>query len=219
MIVPKQGYKRQYAFGGTGIFDSIGNIIKGIVTSKAGKDLAKFALDSAKNITKTTASDIGNRLVKKVLTPKSKSIISKHTKALNPTDAVKINNLVNFTRVNNEEYNTVSINIENAIIEIEKEDYQIMDMSKTKFGYKKANIKINNEDFINKLKSWETEINDYLKSEVGTGPITILYSNRIYPKVSFMIGQEKEERHIKINGVWINEQNKPFVQLYYVHHS
>ena len=94
MIVPKQGYKRQYAFGGTGIFDSIGNIIKGIVTSKAGKDLAKFALDSAKNITKTTASDIGNRLVKKVLTPKSKSIISKHTRALNPNDAVKINNLV-----------------------------------------------------------------------------------------------------------------------------
>ena len=94
MIVPKQGYKRQYAFGGTGIFDSIGNIIKGIVTSKAGKNLAKFALDSAKNITKTTASDFGNRLVKKVLTPKSKSIINKHTKTLNPSDAVKINNLV-----------------------------------------------------------------------------------------------------------------------------
>ena len=95
MIVPKQGYKRQYAFGGTGIFDTIGNIIKGVVTNQAGKDLAKFALDSAKNITKTTASDIGNRLVKKALTPKSKSIISKHTKASNPDDAVKINELVN----------------------------------------------------------------------------------------------------------------------------
>ena len=94
MIVPKQGYKRQYAFGGTGIFDSIGNIIKGVVTSQAGKDLAKFTLDSAKNIAKTTASDVGNKLVKKVLTPKSKNIISKHTKALNPNDAVKINNLV-----------------------------------------------------------------------------------------------------------------------------
>ena len=94
MIVPKQGYKRQYTFGGTGIFDSIGNIIKGVVTSQAGKDLAKFTLDSAKNIAKTTASDVGNRLVKKVLTPKSKSIISKHTKALNQNDAVKINNLV-----------------------------------------------------------------------------------------------------------------------------
>ena len=70
MIVPKQGYKRQYAFGGTGIFDTIGNIIKGVVTSQAGKDLAKFALDSSKNIAKTTASDIGNRLVKKSINSK-----------------------------------------------------------------------------------------------------------------------------------------------------
>ena len=94
MIVPKQGYKRQYAFGGTGIFDTIGNIIKGVVTSQVGKDLAKFALDSSKNIVKMTASDIGNRLVKKVLTPKSKSIITKHTRALKPEEAVKINELV-----------------------------------------------------------------------------------------------------------------------------
>ena len=94
MIVPKQGYKRKYAFGGTGIFDTIGNIIKGIVTSQAAKDLTKTALDASKNIVKTTASDVGNRLVKKVLTPKSKSIINKHTKALNPNDAAKINELV-----------------------------------------------------------------------------------------------------------------------------
>ena len=94
MIVPKQGYRRQYAFGGTGIFDTIGNIVKGIVTSQAAKDLTKTALDASKNIVKTTASDVGNRLIKKVLTPKSKSIISKHTKTLNPNDAVKINELV-----------------------------------------------------------------------------------------------------------------------------
>ena len=94
MIVPKHGYKRQYAFGGTGIFDTIGNIVKGVVTSQAGKNLAEFALDTSKNIAKTTATDVGNRLVKKVLTPKSKNIISKHTKALNPNDAVKINELI-----------------------------------------------------------------------------------------------------------------------------
>ena len=94
MIVSKQGYKQKYAFGGTGIFDTIGNIIKGVVTSQIGKDLANFALDSSKNIVKTTATDVGNRLVKKVLTPKSKSIINKHTKALNQNDAVKINELV-----------------------------------------------------------------------------------------------------------------------------
>ena len=94
MIVPKQGYRRQYAFGGTGIFDTIGNIVKGIVTSQAAKDLTKTALDASKNIVKTTASDVGNRLIKKALTPKSKNIISKHTKTLNPNDAAKINELV-----------------------------------------------------------------------------------------------------------------------------
>ena len=124
-----------------------------------------------------------------------------------------------FTRVNNEKYNTVSINIENAFIEIKKNDYQIMDRSKTKFGYIQAKIKINNDDLINKLKSLETEINEYLKNEVGTNAVTILYGGWIYPKVSTLIGQEKKEHHIEIKSVWINENNKPFVQLYYIHNT
>ena len=128
-----------------------------------------------------------------------------------------MNNL-KFTRVNNEQYNTVSINIENAIIEIVNDDYHIMDTSKTKFGYKKANIKIINEDLINKLKSWETEINEYLKNEVGTSPVTIVYGNKIYTKLSKKINQEEENFFIKISGVWINENNKPFIQLWYVNH-
>ena len=119
-----------------------------------------------------------------------------------------------FTRVNNEKYNTVSINVEKALIPIKKEDYQIMDISKTKFGYKKANIKIINEDLINKLKLWETQINDYLKSE-GIEPVTILYGNRIYPKVSTYL-TEKKEHNINISSIWVNDKNKPFIQLYYV---
>ena len=118
-----------------------------------------------------------------------------------------------FTRVNNEKYNTVSINIEKALIPIKKEDYQIMDISKTKFGYKKENIKIINEDLINKLKLWEEKINDYLKSE-GIEPVTILYGNRIYPKVSACL-TEKKEHNINISSIWVNEKNKPFIQLYY----
>ena len=124
-----------------------------------------------------------------------------------------------FTREDNKEYNTVSINIENAIIEIVEDDYYIFDTEKNKFGYKKATLKIDNEGIREKLKSWETEINEYLKSEVGTEPITILYGNRIYPKVSSMIGQEKKKHHINIKSVWVNEKNKPFVQLWYVRHS
>ena len=124
-----------------------------------------------------------------------------------------------FSRVNNEQYNTVSVKVENAIIDIREEDYIIIDRSKTKFGYTKANIRILNNDLMDKLKLWEVQINDYLKCEVGAEAVTVLYGNRIYPKVSDLVGQKKEEHHIKIKSIWINENNKPFVQLYYVYHT
>ena len=124
-----------------------------------------------------------------------------------------------FNRVNNEEYKTTSINIENAIIDIEEGDYQIIDRTKTKFGYTKANIKIFNDELKNKLKIWEVQINEYLKNEVGTKAITLLYGNRIYPKISGLIGQGKEKIQLKIKSIWINENNKPFVQLYLIHHT
>ena len=126
---------------------------------------------------------------------------------------------LNFYCVDNEEYKTKSVFVENAIIDIKEEDYQIIDRTKTKFGYEKANIKIFNDDLKNKLKIWEEQINEYLKNEVGVKAITILYGNRIYPKVSELLGQEKEEHHIKIKSIWINENNKPFIQLWYVHHT
>ena len=122
-----------------------------------------------------------------------------------------------FYCVDNEEYKTKSVYIENAIIDIKKEDYKIINRTNTKFGYVKANIIIFNDDLKNKLKIWEEQINEYLKNEVGTGAITILYGKRIYTKVSTLTEQEKEEHHIKIKSIWINENNKPFVQLYYVH--
>ena len=124
-----------------------------------------------------------------------------------------------FYCVDNEEYKTKSVFVENAIIDIKEEDYIIIDRTKTIFGYTKANIRILNVDLKNKLKIWEEQINEYLKNEVGTGAITILYGNRIYPKVSGLIGQDKEEFQFKIKSIWINENNKPFVQLYYVHNS
>ena len=123
-----------------------------------------------------------------------------------------------FSRVNNEQYNTVSINIENAIIEINKEDYYIFDTQNTKFGYRKVNLKLDNNDIKEKLKSWEEEINEYLKNEVGTSPVKIVYGNKIYTKLSKKINQEENKYFIKISGVWINENNKPFVQLWYVQH-
>ena len=121
-----------------------------------------------------------------------------------------------FNRVNNEQYNTVSVNIENAIIDIKFEDYYTLQTQKTKFGYIKSTIRIINDEIKNKLKIWEEQINEYLKNEVGTGAITILYGDRVYPKLSTLIGQNRREQHIDIRSVWINEKNKPFAQLWHV---
>ena len=121
-----------------------------------------------------------------------------------------------FTRVNNEKYNTVSVNIENAIIDIKFEDYYTLQTQKTKFGYIKSTIRIINDEIKNKLKIWEEQINEYLKNEIGTGAITILYGDRVYPKLSTLIGQNRREQHIDIRSVWINEKNKPFAQLWHV---
>ena len=121
-----------------------------------------------------------------------------------------------FTHVNHEEHNTVSINIENAFIKITEEDYEIIE-KKNKFDYQTGTIKLNNQDLIDKLKSWETQINDYLKSE-GISPITISYGNKIYPKTKLPIFTEgKDEYRIRVKSIWVNERKKPFVQLWYIH--
>ena len=121
-----------------------------------------------------------------------------------------------FNRVDNEQYKTISVNIENAIIDIKQEDYYTLQTQKTKFGYIKSTIVITNNEIKDKLKIWEEQINEYLKNEIGTDPITILYINKVYPKLSSLIGQNRREQHISIRSIWINEKNKPFVQLWHV---
>ena len=124
-----------------------------------------------------------------------------------------------FTRVDNKEHNTISVYVENAVIDIKEEDFQILDRTPTKFKYEKAHIMVHSDKIKDKLKLWEVQINDYLKCEVLAKASTLLYGNRIYPKVSELIGQDKEVIQFKIKSIWINEKNKPFIQLYYIHHT
>ena len=124
-----------------------------------------------------------------------------------------------FNCVDNEEYKTKSVFVENAIIDIKEEDYKVTNRILNKYEQTKVDMVILNKEIKSKLKIWEEQINEYLKNEMGTEAITILNGNQIYPKTSELLGQEKEEHHIKIKSIWINENNKPFVQLWYVHHT
>ena len=117
-----------------------------------------------------------------------------------------------FNRVNNEKYNTVSINIEHAFLTL-KENCEILKIEKTKWHYRKTVIQLNQPDLCETIKLWETQINDYLKGE-GISPITILYSKKIYPKTLLYAAKKGKVNYIKLKGIWVNDSNKPFLQLW-----
>ena len=82
MIVSKHGFKKRYTYGGSGIFDTITNLLTRIFTSSASKQIASSTLDVGKSVAKegakkalevgkSTAVDVGKKLVPKALTPKS----------------------------------------------------------------------------------------------------------------------------------------------------
>ena len=120
-------------------------------------------------------------------------------------------NELKFSRINNDKYNTVSINIENAFLTLR--DCEILKIEKTKWHYRKTVIQLNQPDLYETIKLWETQINDYLKSE-GISPITILYNKKIYPKTLLYVIKKGKVNYIKLKGIWVNEQCKPFPQLW-----
>ena len=120
-------------------------------------------------------------------------------------------NELKFSRINNDKYNTVSINIENAFLTLR--DCEILKIEKTKCYYRKTVIQLNQPDLYEKIKLWETQINDYLKGE-GIGSITILYNKKIYPKTLLYVIKKGKVNYIKLKGIWVNESNKPFPQLW-----
>ena len=116
-----------------------------------------------------------------------------------------------FSRINNDKYNTVSINIEDAFLTLR--DCEILKIEKTKYHYRKTVIQLNQPDLYEKIKLWETQINNYLKSE-GISPITILYNKKIYPKTLLYVIKKGKVNYIKLKSIWVNESNKPFPQLW-----
>ena len=121
-----------------------------------------------------------------------------------------MNEILKFDCVYYEKYNTSRINIENGNFVL-KEYCKILKIDKTKYGYQKAVVQLDQPDLCNLMKLWETQINGYLKGE-GIPPITIVYGNKIYPKT--IIHNPTYASIIKIKSVWIKDENKPFLQLW-----
>ena len=105
MIVTKHGFKKRYAYGGSGIIDTITNLLTRIFTSSAAKQIASSALDVGKSVAKqgakkaldvgkSAATDIGKKLVTKALTPKSKKILQNYTTPTTQQSLTDINTLI-----------------------------------------------------------------------------------------------------------------------------
>ena len=121
-----------------------------------------------------------------------------------------MNEILKFDRVYYEKYNTIRVNIENGNLVL-NEHCKVLKIDKTKYDYKKAVVQLDQPDLCNLMKLWEKQINGYLKGE-GIPPITIVYGNKIYPKTIIHIPTDMSI--IKIKGLWINDENKPFLQLW-----
>ena len=121
-----------------------------------------------------------------------------------------MNEILKFDCEYYEKYNTKRINIKNGVLNL-NEHCKVLKIDKTKYDYKKAVVQFEQADLCNLMKLWEKQINGYLEGD-GIPPITIIYGNKIYPKT--IIHNPTEESIIKIKSVWINDENKPFLQLW-----
>ena len=110
-----------------------------------------------------------------------------------------------FNRVYYEKYNNNKINIGNAL----KEHYEILKIDKTKYVYQKAVVQLDQPDLCDLIKVWEAQINEYLKGE-GIPPI------KFYTMIRFILKlhNPSDASIITIKSVWINDENKPFIQLW-----
>ena len=115
-----------------------------------------------------------------------------------------------FNRVYYEKHNTSKIKIKNGTLVL-NEDCDIVKIDKTEYDYQKVVVELDDQDLYDLMSGWEDQINKYLEDQ-GVTPVTILYDNRIYPKT--YLDNLSDASVIKIKGVWINDENKPFLQLW-----
>ena len=115
-----------------------------------------------------------------------------------------------FNRVYFKKNNTSKIKIKNGTLVL-NEDCEIVKIDKTEYYYQKAAVELDDQALYNLMSEWEDRVNKYLEEQELT-PVTILYDNKVYPKT--YLDNPSNASVIKIKGVWINNENKPFLQLW-----
>ena len=115
-----------------------------------------------------------------------------------------------FNRVYYKKNNMSKIKIKNRTLVI-NEDCEIVKIDKTEYDYQKAVVELDDQALYDLMSGWEDRVNKYLEEQELTS-VTILYDNKVYPKT--YLDNPSNASVIKIKGVWINNENKPFLQLW-----
>ena len=114
-----------------------------------------------------------------------------------------------FNRVYFKKHDTSKIKIKNGTLVL-NEDCEIVKIDKTEYDYQKAVVELDDQALYDLMSEWEDRVNKYLEQELTS--VTILYDNKVYPKT--YLDNPSNASVIKIKGVWINNENKPFLQLW-----
>ena len=119
--------------------------------------------------------------------------------------------MIAFNRVDHPKYNTASIYIKN--VEFSLKGCEILNIDDTKYGYQKTVVELSKQ-MIEKMMEIEEEVNKYLKDQ-GLDTIKLVYRNKIYAKKKTSTSKKHLEQ-IKLKSVYLNNENKPSVQLWVV---
>ena len=116
-----------------------------------------------------------------------------------------------FTHKDYVKYDSMRIYIENATLELKKEDYTIInEFEKTDFDYKKAVVKLQ-PDLCKLMNKIEEQINKHLKIN-KIPPITILYRNKVYCKTNF--DNQSDISKITVVNIWVSKEKKCYPQIW-----
>lgn len=115
-----------------------------------------------------------------------------------------------FNRIDYPKFNSASINIKNAIFEVK--NGRICKIQNGSYDRRTLPIILSKEQ-VEEVKDIQDEVNDYLESE-ELDKITIVYGNKIYPKIEFSeVETPSEPIIIKLKSVFV-KGNKLYPQLW-----
>ena len=109
-------------------------------------------------------------------------------------------------------YGSMRIFIENATLELKKENFRIVnEFEKTDFDYKKAVVELE-PDLCNLMNKIEAQINKHLKGNNMIKPVTIIYSNKVYCKTE--LDKPSDISKISVLNIWVSEDKKVYPQIW-----